>query len=227
MIPLSIADDPVRSFVLEGIASGALKPKQKLPTERQLARNFDKPRSAVRKALTILEAEGLLLRHVGRGTFVAEPYQPLSNEDLGPDPDVSPSELVDARLIFEPSLAPFVTSNATGADFRRMEECLSAAATAQTLDAYEQQDALFHLAIARATHNSLLIRTATMFSAARHNAAWGQLKQRSGTFDPARRAEVRAEHLGILEALKQRDEELARERLCAHLVQIRFKLFKR
>lgn len=227
MISVSINDDPIRRFVLQGIASGALKPKQKLPTERQLADDFAKPRSAVRKTLLILEAEGRLLRHVGRGTFVADTGTGPTSETRGVDPDVSPAELLDARLAFEPSLVPLVTSNATSADFRRMEEALSAAAATLTLDAYEQQDDAFHLAIAQATHNSLLIQTAMVLSAARSNADWGLLKQRSGTFDPVRRAEVRAEHLGILEALKQRDEDLSRERLHAHLMSIRIKLLRR
>ena len=227
MIPTSTNDDPIRSFVLHGIASGALKPNQKLPPERQLADDFDKPRSAVRKALLILEAEGRLLRHVGRGTFIAGSGEAAASPARGLGPDASPAELIEARLAFEPSLVPLVASNATGGDFLRMEECLAAAAAAQTLDVYEQADDAFHLAIAQATHNSLLIQMAMVFSAARRNAAWGQLKQRSGTFDPARRAEVRAEHLGILEALKQRDEDTAHERLQAHLSRVRFKLFRR
>lgn len=227
MMPVANSIDPVRTFLLEGIASGALRPEQKLPTERELARRFGRPRSAVRKALIILEAEGRILRHVGRGTFVTEASGASAGGSADLDPDASPSELLEARLVFETSLVALVASNATSADFDTMEECLSAAAGAQTLEVYEQQDEAFHLAIARATHNSLLIRTAELLSAVRNNAAWGRLKQRSGTFDPERRAEVRAEHLGILEALKQRDEDLARERLHGHLVRVRFNLLRR
>ena len=227
MTQILLRDDSVRTFVLESIASGAWKPEQKLPTERELARRFRRPRSTVRKALLILEAEGRILRHVGRGTFVAKATGANAAEWMSLDADASPSELLEARLVFEPSLVALVASNATGADFRRMEECLTAAVSAQTLEAYEQQDDAFHLAIAHGTHNSLLIRTAELLSAVRNNAAWGRLKQRSGTFDPERRAEVRAEHLGILEALKQRDEDLARERLHGHLVRVRFNLLRR
>lgn len=226
MMPTSFRADPVRNFVLQGIAQGSLKTEQKLPTERELANRFRRPRSAVRKALMILEAEGRILRHVGRGTFVAEVTEATAAELANLEPDASPSELLEARLVFEPSLVAPVASNATGADFRRMEECLSAAASAQSLEAYEQQDDAFHVAIARGTHNSLLIRTAELLSAARRNAAWGLLKQRSGTFNAQRRAEVRAEHLGILEALKQRDEDLARERLYDHISRVRSNLFR-
>lgn len=223
----AIHDDPIRSFVLQGIAFGTLKPNQKLPPERQLADRFCKPRSAVRNALLILEAEGKLFRQVGRGTFVVDVGKQLRDELRDVEPDASPAELLDARLVFEPSLVPMVASNATGADFRRMEEALSAAAVASSLDAYEEHDDAFHLAIAEATHNSLLIGTARSLSAARRNAAWGQLKQRSGAFDPTRRAQVRTEHLGIFAALKERDETLARDRLRDHLAGVRFKLLSR
>jgi DNA-binding FadR family transcriptional regulator len=225
MTPAALNDDPIRNFILQGIAAGALKPRQKLPTERQLSCDFSRPRSAVRKALLILEAEGHVLRHVGRGTFVTD-GSPACNA-RGVEPDVSPAELLDARLAFEPSLVPLVTSNATTADFRRMEQVLSAAAEAATLDAYEEQDDAFHFAIATATHNNLLIRMALTFSAARRNAAWGQLKQRSGALDSTRRAEVRTEHLGIFEALRERDESLARDRLHAHVAGVRLNLLRR
>jgi DNA-binding FadR family transcriptional regulator len=227
MIPELFNDDPIRNFILQGIATSALKPKQKLPTERQLSSDFSRPRSAVRKALLILEAEGHVVRHVGRGTFVTEGSAAWTDTARGAELDVSPAELLDARLAFEPSLAPLVTSNATSADFRRMEQVLSAAAGAATLDAYEEQDDAFHFAIATATHNNLLIRMALTFSAARRNATWGQLKQRSGALDSTRRAEVEAEHLGILEALRERDEGLSRDRLHAHLLGVRLNLLRR
>jgi DNA-binding FadR family transcriptional regulator len=223
----AINDDPIRHFILQGIAAGALKARQKLPTERQLSCDFSRPRSAVRKSLLILEAEGHVLRHVGRGTFVTDGSPASTSNARGTELDVSPSELLDARLVFEPGLVPLVTSNATSADFRRMEQALSAAAGAATLDAYEEQDDAFHFAIATATHNSFLVRMALTFRAARRNATWGQLKQRSGALDSTRRAEVRAEHLGILEALRERDETLSRDRLHAHLAGVRLNLLRR
>lgn len=227
MTPEALNDDPIRNFILQGIAAGALRPRQKLPTERQLSCDFSKPRSAVRKSLLILEAEGYVLRHVGRGTFVTDESPAWTGNPRGAEPDVSPAELLDARLVFEPSLVPLVTGNATSADFRRMEQVLSAAAAASTLDAYEEQDDAFHFAIATATHNNFLIRIALTFSAARRNAAWGQLKQRSGALVSTRRAEVREEHLGIFEALRERDESLARDRMHAHLAGVRLNLLHR
>lgn len=227
MLPDAMSGDPIRAYVLDGIASGTLKPQQKLPTERQLADQFGRPRSAVRKTLMILEAEGRIVRHVGRGTFVTQQSAPPVNGTAMLVPDTSPSDLIEARLVFEPNLAPLIASNATSADFRKMADCLEAAAAAKSLEEYEAQDDAFHLAIAQATHNSLLIRTAEMLSTARHDAAWGFLKERRGTFKPMRRTQVRAQHLAILDAIRERDVDATRQLLLDHLLDVRQNLLGR
>lgn len=216
--------DPVRAYVLEGIAASRLRPEQKLPTEREFSIMFRRPRSAVRKALTILEAEGRIERHVGRGTFVT-PTAKDARETPGLDPDVGPAELITARLVFEPNLADVVVSNANGADFRRLDSAIAAMAGAASLEAYEGHDAAFHLAIAQATHNELLVRMAQILVAARRNASWGRLKEKQGTFAPARRRQVRSEHEAILAAVKERDADLLRRRIQDHLLGVRRNLF--
>lgn len=57
----------------EAIVSRRLAPGSRLPEERELARQFALSRGTVRRALAQLEEAGLLLRHQGRGTFVAAP----------------------------------------------------------------------------------------------------------------------------------------------------------
>jgi len=54
------------------INSGEYKPDDALPTEEELSRAFGVSRITVREALRILTAEGLILRHSGKGTFVAK-----------------------------------------------------------------------------------------------------------------------------------------------------------
>jgi len=55
------------------IESGALKPHDRLPSERELEEAYDISRMTARRALSELEAEGYIYRHQGRGSFVAEP----------------------------------------------------------------------------------------------------------------------------------------------------------
>ncbi|MDP1717681.1 MAG: GntR family transcriptional regulator, partial [Burkholderiales bacterium] len=126
----------IREFILNAAAEGALAPGVKLPTERELAQRYAVPRNAVRKMLAQLEAEGTITRHVGRGTFLASDNGDAPGHGEFPFDSVShtsPAELMEARLRIEPALAELIATNATPADFERMETCLDKSERAATL----------------------------------------------------------------------------------------------
>lgn len=72
--------DQLAARLRAAIAGGAYLPGQRLPTEHDLCRDLGVSRTTVRRALGRLTAEGLLIRHAGRGTFVAPPPPPPSEE---------------------------------------------------------------------------------------------------------------------------------------------------
>lgn len=61
------------------LASGDYKPGDSLPTEEQVAKDFGVSLITVREARRVLAEEGLILRHAGKGTFVAEPHAPVTS----------------------------------------------------------------------------------------------------------------------------------------------------
>lgn len=211
----------VREFITSAAADGTLSPGARLPTERELARRFAVPRNAVRKMLSQLEAEGSITRHVGRGTFLA-PHGagPRERDSVA---HTSPAELMEARLRIEPALAEMIVTNATPADFERMEMCLDKAERATTLDEFELWDAALHQAIATATHNRFVVWVLDMVTAVREQAEWGKLKDRIVT--PERRILYQEEHRNIVRALRARDAERARTCIIAHLQHARRNLF--
>jgi DNA-binding FadR family transcriptional regulator len=211
----------IREFILSGVQQGALDPGARLPTERELARRFSVPRNAVRKTLAQLEAEGSITRHVGRGTFLAG--RPNGETDAFSVAHTSPAELMDARLRIEPALAELIVTNATPADFERMEACLDRAEKASTLDEFELWDQALHQALAEATHNRFVIRIFEMVTVFRQQAEWGKLKDRIVT--PGRRGKYQEEHRAIVRALKERDAEGARAAVIIHLQHARRNLF--
>jgi DNA-binding FadR family transcriptional regulator len=218
----------LREFLLSGIAEGRLKPGERLPTERALVAQFATARSAARRALARLEAEGRITRTVGRGTFVAGPHPQTGGDRIRPALDsasVSPAELMEARLRFEPEMAEMVATHATAADFERMEHCLERAEKGTTLNDFEIWDAALHEAIARATHNKLVIAVFDMISVVRQQAEWGKLKDRIVT--PERRLGYQAQHRKIVEALRRRDADEARLAMTEHLTYARRNLFGR
>jgi GntR family uxuAB operon transcriptional repressor len=210
----------IRDYILNAAADGTLAPGAKLPTERELAKRFSLPRNAVRKTLAQLEAVGSITRHVGRGTFLAG-AAPATSAQLAAD--TSPAELMEARLRIEPALAELIVTNATPADFERMEMCIDKAERAATLDEFELWDAALHQALATATHNRFIIRVLDMVAAVRDQAEWGKLKDRIVT--PERRLTYQQEHRDIVRALRGRDATRARESILAHLQHARRNLF--
>ena len=61
----------IKDAIVEQIESGLLMPKQKLPSERQLAESFSTTRVTLREALSLLEAEGRVYREDRRGWFIS------------------------------------------------------------------------------------------------------------------------------------------------------------
>jgi DNA-binding FadR family transcriptional regulator len=214
----------IRDFIVNAAAEGKIAPGARLPTERELAKRFTVPRNAVRRTLAQLEAEGSITRHVGRGTFLAgAPSGEGAQHSADSVAHTSPAELMEARMRIEPALAELIVTNATPADFERMATCIDNAERATTLDEFELWDAALHQALATATHNRFVIRVLDMVAAVREQSEWGKLKDRIVT--PERRLEYQKEHRAIVQALKARDADGARDSILAHLQHARRNLF--
>lgn len=221
------AAKPVRSvqeFLATAMASGAYGPGAKLPTERALSQQLGVPRSAVRDALSVLEAQKRVVRIIGSGTYVADQEDGAARVHSPPSrQDASPSEIMATRMIFEPRLAQLVVANAGAADFARMEECNRRAEETEDFEEFERWDGALHQAIAEATHNRLVVQIYVTITGARDFAEWGDLKRRNLT--PERRATYRVEHREIVAALRSRDTQRAEAAITAHLVRVRDNLF--
>lgn len=211
----------LEDFLLQNIRTGRWAARQRLPTERQLSEQFELGRTVVRRVLTQLREQGLIEQRVGSGTYVTvQAATLLADRSLKTTVGhVSPAELMEARLVFEPAIAELVVNNASLADFQYMEECCEQAEVAVTLQQFEYWDAALHHAIARAAHNSVVEQTFVAMSEARSHNDWGELKRRSLT--PERRAAYQKEHRELVAALRQRNAQLARQRVREHLLHVR------
>ena len=205
------------------LASGRWREGERLPTERAFGEQYGLARNTVRRALRDLEAEGLIVRHVGRGTFRAGgSAMPTSSEFKGIE-GASPADVLECRLVFEPGLAPLVVARASHADLDRMDACLRGADAARDVAGFEAADAAFHDAVAVATHNQTVIAVARILARVRLQAEWGQLKARSMT--PERKAALQAEHRAIVEAFRRRDRTDAGGRLREHILHVQAYMF--
>ena len=218
----------LRHFIVGGIDNGQLQPGQRLPTERELVARFGTARSAARRMLAQLEAEGYITRTVGRGTFVASKEAENEADRLRTLLDglkVSPAELMDARLQFESRVVELAVTHATADDFARMDRCMEQGERGATLDEFELWDAALHQAIASATHNRLIVAIFDLFTLVRQQAEWGKLKDRIVT--PERRVQYERQHRELVQALRARDAESARDAVVRHLEYAQRNLFGR
>jgi DNA-binding FadR family transcriptional regulator len=220
--------DPVfmlKETMLANLRSGQWRAGERLPPERQLSESYGIGRSAVRRVLQQMKELGLIEQTVGSGTFVANDF-----EDKLPEPrasnavnNVSPAELMEARMLFEPVLIDMVVRNGTTADFADMEECCKQAEQAATLEQFEYWDGAFHQRVANATHNSFIISVFDLMNKVRECAEWGVLKKKSVT--PERRRAYQHEHRALVNALKLRDADAAKQAMNSHLAHVRRNLF--
>jgi DNA-binding FadR family transcriptional regulator len=205
------AVEVVRNFVLSsGATDGG-----RLPTERSLVTTLRMPRSAIRNALLVLEAEGLVVRKVGSGTYLAGPPGAAKAPSTPASLDLNPKQIMEARLALEPQIAALAAVNCTRSDLDHLTACAEEYHRADDFEAFEAADEKFHHAIAAATHNPLVISAWQSFSAAQAAAEWGGLRQHFLTGE--RRARSREEHDRILGAIRQRDASAASKAVRDHL----------
>lgn len=207
------------------IANGTWGPGSRLPTERELEEEFGVARNTLRKGLKRLENTGKIIRHVGRGSFVADatPAEPtdaqhLLNRVIGS----SPAEVMEIRLVLEPWAASIAAIRATAGDIAQMRHCLVSAEAALDVPEFEIWDGKLHEVIIASAKNELLAGLYEAINMARHQPEWMKLKQRTVT--PERRATYQAQHGEIVEALGERDADRAAELVRIHLLAVRISL---
>jgi DNA-binding FadR family transcriptional regulator len=198
------------------LAASAL-PNRRLPPERELATRFGVGRAEIRKALAVLETEGLLERQVGRGTFLK-----LTAEDAALHPNaaqiaarISPPEAMQARIMVEPEIARLAASTATTLQVNAMRALNARMRSAKTWSEYEDLDWKFHGVLAEATGNFLLIEIQRMVNGVRRAVVWGHLEKRE--VGPEADYHSFAEHDAIVNAIAQRKRKEAAAAMLLHL----------
>jgi len=195
---------------------------QRMPTERALAEQHGLARNTVRRALKLLEQQGRLTRHVGRGTFVSARGTPATLSISARMEQASPADLLEVRLIFEPQGAALAATRASAEELDTIHRACQQTAAARDLPARETWDARFHLAIMRATKNALLIEYCDAINTVRQQHLWRRLKER--TMTPEVRRLYDDQHEAVLAALKDRNAEGARAALHQHILTLRNKI---
>ena len=204
VLPRRLSDevaDRVRALIDEKNLEAGMK----LPAERQLAMQLGVSRNSLREALAKLVSEGVLLSRRGGGTFIRWRHDTWSEQNIvqplktlmADDPDYS-FDILEARYAIEASTAWHAAMRATPGDKEKIQLCFEATLS-EDPDIASQADVRFHLAIAEASHNIVLLQTMR------------------GFFDVLQSSQLTEQHQAVIDAIFAGDADGARKAMMAHL----------
>ncbi|RQU61166.1 FadR family transcriptional regulator [Burkholderia cenocepacia] len=215
-----IEDDVVR--LREYVDRASQRGEERLPPEPKLCDALGVSRGRLRTMLKHLEDEGLIWRHVGKGTFVGP--RPMAVDDKHAATSISVDDIIAARLLLEPQLAGQAAIHATAADIATLDRCLADMAATDSFPHWKRLDETLHRTIAEATHNALLVMMYDVLRSwvkasldTRIEEVYGHAPTPKQTTDKA--------HIAIVESIRSHNPGKAEDAMREHLRAVRTHLF--
>lgn len=222
------ASSEVSAQIKEMIKQGQLQPGDRLPPERELAEILGVSRATVREALRSLSAVGMISIRQGEGSFVEhfklegilEPLSVLFHLEGDESGIRSFSEV---REILEVEMAALAAKRADAEDIRAIDECVAAMVEeVRSGGVGDIADADFHLALAKASKNPLILRLMeTITDLMKHTY---QASRKQLFLDQETLEEVYNSHSEVAEAIRMKKPQVARQRMKDHLKKVENKM---
>ena len=217
--------DRVYHLLFAKIANGDYSPDEKLPSEKELAEQFDVSRPIVREALERLRSEDLIYSRQGAGSFVRMKVEPRS---LGFPPVETIADIqrcYEFRLTIEPDAAFYAARRRNAAAIEKIGQVVEMLGDATRQQRHrEDADFAFHLAITEASNNHYYH---SAMQALRTHISVGMKLHGLALMGPAPGLQrVFEEHSLIYRSIRDGDSEAARDRMRRHLEGSRNRLFE-
>ena len=217
------------------IASGDFNGSGRIPPERLLASELGVGRRSLRRALEVLEREGRISRHQGRGTFISGYENGETGGSLAPRAarngsgraaapslaiehifdHTSPMEVIEVRLAIEPVMARLAAFRASQAEIDKLIAIAGDTRAAPDSARYEEADMRFHRTIAEVARNALFLAVFDTLHASQRDSGWRRLGENANCF---KRQSVYADfHQEISAAIAARQGEKAESLMQRHL----------
>lgn len=218
-----VADEVARQ-IEEQLAQGTLKPGEKLPSERELAKVLNVSRPSIREALHKLEARRILSKDPGGSAYVSDEIgqsftDPLM--ELLVNNYEAPFELLEIRYVLEGTAAFYAAQRCTEDDkiiIRQRYDALQKAHEDKKADVEATADIEFHLAIAEASHNAMLVHLMRSLFKVLHKSVLFSFAAFYAR--PTVRSALPDQHKDVMDAIISGDACLAREKMQAHIVAV-------
>lgn len=212
------ASDVLARELRERILSGELTEGTALPAERELVKQTQMSRATVREALRILEVQNLVRVRAGRagGAFVQRPTtksMASSVSMLIRGQQIKLADLMETREALEPFCAELAARKRSNDDLAVLDAAnRDITDPAADLSMFLQANLDWHVAVAKAGHNELLIGFMTALS----QAIYAGTENAAFVDDDVRAVTARA-HRSITAAIRGRDAEAAARRMRRHV----------
>jgi DNA-binding FadR family transcriptional regulator len=199
------------------IAAGDHPVGRRLPSERDLAQAYAVSRPTIREAIIALELDGLVEVRLGSGVYVMARH-PRGGQ--AGEMDVGPFELLEARRAIEGESCALAAALVSDEQLDELQELVAEmqAENARDVVMSEDADRRFHMLIAAATQNSAMVTAVQMLWDARARSP--QTQSLSAKAHAAGVTPRIDEHAAILDALRQRSPEAARQAMRDHLTRV-------
>jgi GntR family transcriptional regulator, transcriptional repressor for pyruvate dehydrogenase complex len=188
---------------------------EKIPPERELCRKVGVGRASLREALKALEIMGMIETRLGDGTYVCKRSEFFSRPLLWAITGSSESdarELIEAGTVIGVELAGLAAEHATAEDVKRIGLELDRVESAKkNAMEFVQADAVFHLAIARAASNAILMNALQLIRNLMHDWILSAAASKSVPDKAC------AQHRRIWAAIRSHDRAAARKEMRKHL----------
>lgn len=199
------------------IRSDRLDDDGKLPTERALSEALGVSRRAVRRALEVLEAEGLIWRRQGSGTYVGQRPNQWNSHIEALVAGTNFLEVMEVRLRVEPQLAQLAAVRATRADIERLFDLKAKIAGSTDADSHELWDGALHRHIAQCAGNQFFLGIFDVINRVRQDDSWQAIRELARNVNHTQ-AVVSKQHAAIVDAIASRDPVRAGEAMRQHLL---------
>lgn len=219
--------DRIAELLHTRVQQGHWRAGERLPPERQLAEELGVSRPSLREAIQKLVSQGVLESRRSDGTYVQQrkqafllpgTFEPLATL-LVQDPEYR-YDVLEARAALEASTAALAAQRATPTDKERIRRCFEVMVEHQrsgNLDLSARADAQFHLAIAEASHNVVLLRVMhSLFELVLSTV----VQSRRTMFTLATRetvGQLTEQHEALMLAIERGDADTARATIEGHL----------
>lgn len=209
------SDRAVRLRLQTLIETGLSGTGGRLPTERDLSAAMGVGRRALRRVLDALEADGLIWRRQGKGTFAGLPPDPTQVLAAGIAGETTFLEVMEARQCIEPALAAMCARHARPADIDRMRNLARRTLDAADAQSIEVWDGSLHRLIARTAGNRPLLTAFSMIDEIRNNQTWRGLRSKARNLETLKVSD--GEHRAIIDAIEAGNPAAAEAAMRAHL----------